>query len=148
MKSPTTSIAEVDPSAWGGRGAPYDYVTKRCVVCGSKVEVEVTTDGNGHLVETPAPCRSCGLGVRSAFVVRKPKIQPAPRPTAQSSRSEVRAALLRGTPLRVIAQETGVSLAGVSVVRKLLDSEGRKITCRCGRPAFHIGRCRGQANPH
>lgn len=135
--------------AQGGRGLPYDETPGWCARCGAKTVTRVDTDGMGHLVEIPGPCHACGRGVHVAFGLPfkrhpgHPKIAPAPRPTPRACRAEVRAALLRGVPIRVITREVGTTREMVIVVRHALEGEGRTLTCRCGKPAFHIGRCRG-----
>lgn len=40
-------------------GSAYDVVRERCPRCGGILHIEVSTDGNGHLVETPRPCPEC-----------------------------------------------------------------------------------------
>jgi len=151
MKSRTTDPAILAGLDFGGgSGAAYDETGGYCVRCGSKIRLRIETDGNGHLVETPGPCRACGRGVHTAFglpFVRstaQPKIAPASKPAPRACRAEVRAAILRGTPASAIMREVGVSRQSVYVVRRALEAEGKTLTCRCGKPAFHRGRCRGK----
>lgn len=60
-----------------GGGAAYGEVSQRCV-CGALVTVQVNTDGNGGLVETPDKCRSCGLRARPRRIGRQLKAPPCP----------------------------------------------------------------------
>ena len=136
--------------ATGGSRAPYDEEPGFCVRCGSKIKIQVETDGNGHLVEWPGPCQACGRGVHTPFGMPfrrsalPPRIAPAPRHSRRDGRALIRAALLRGVPIGVVVREVGVTRQAVVVVRHVLEAEGRTLTCRCGKAAFHIGRCLGR----
>jgi len=144
MKSRTTNRAAMaEWEATGGSRAPYDEAPGFCVRCGSKIILSVETDGNGHLIERPGPCRACGRGVHTAFGMPFVRSTAHPKPAPRACRAEIRAALLRGVPMKTVVRDVGVSLAAVLTVRYALEAEGKTLMCRCGKPAFHRGRCRG-----
>lgn len=71
-----------------------DSTTERCPVCGNGRMIEMSTDGNGRLVETPQPCRHCNgtkervaermSDTTAAEKAKRPKdAAPAPTPARE-----------------------------------------------------------------
>ena len=143
--------------AMGGGGAPYSETTDTCRRCGGRILLEIGTDGNGHLVETPRPCRACAQAARPCFHKGTPgrplkaapgrplKVAPAPKVAPAIDRiTEICIALLGGIPTNAVARDIGIDRQVVVRVRRSLQAEGKVAMCRCGKPAFHVGRCFGK----
>lgn len=147
------SVGEVVVGKVGG--IYRDFV--QCSGCSNPLQVDIGTDGNGRLVESLEPCRTCskmrwGRYGQPVLVVERigaKTVQLAPdvRVLLDPLALKVLASLIRsGLSSKDAGAEMGCDPDVATKLRNAMNDERARhgigpIRCRCGRPAGHNGRC-------